>query len=119
MEGLRNNARDVWGKFDMTAMRRASDAVSAAAKDAIARSISPESEKAKQIAERYGAALAAARGGTFDESIRRGIRERFWGQDPRAARYSELVAKLNGAPSVASTVKEWKSIATAVVHHFV
>jgi hypothetical protein len=98
-------------------MRRASDEVSAAAKDAIARSVTPESEEAREIVERYGVALAAARGGTFDESARRGMRERFWGHDPRSARYWELVAKLNGTPSVASTVKEWKWITTAVLHH--
>ena len=33
--------------------------------------------------------------------------ERFCGHDPRAARYWERVATLNGRPSVASTVKEW------------
>jgi len=118
VESLRNNAKEVWGKFDMTAMRRASDEASAAAKDAVARSVAPESEEAKGIVERYGTALAAARGGTFDESTRRGMRERFERHDPRAARYWELVAQLNGTPSVASTVSEWKWISTAVLHHF-
>jgi hypothetical protein len=45
------------------------------------------------------------------------MRERFWGHDPRAARYWQLVAKLNGRENVASTVKEWKWITAAVLHH--
>ena len=118
IESLRKSAKEVWGKFDMTAMRGASDEVAAAAKDAMARRVSPQSEEAKAIAERYGAALAAARGKTFDDSARRAMRERFLGHDPRAARYWELVAVLNGRPSVASTVNEWKWITTAVLHHF-
>jgi DNA-binding transcriptional MerR regulator len=117
VESLRNTAKEVWGKFDMTAMRRASDEVAAAAKDAIARSVAPESAEGKQIVERYGAALAASRDGTFDDGTRRGMRERFERHDPRAARYWELVAKLNGTPSVASTISEWNWIRAAVLHH--
>ena len=118
VESLRNNAKEVWGKFDMTAMRRASDEVSAAAKEAITRSVKPDSEEGKLIVEAYGTALAAARGATFDDRVRRGMRERFWGHDPRSSRYWELVATLNGNPRVASTVAEWKWISAAVIHHF-
>jgi hypothetical protein len=118
VESLRDSAKQVWGKFDMAAMRRASDDVAAAAKDAMAHGVSADSVEARGIVERYGAALATARGGTFDEAARRAIRERFWGHDPRASRYWQLVAKLKGDPSVASTVKEWKWITTAVLHHF-
>jgi DNA-binding transcriptional MerR regulator len=118
VESLRTNAKEVWGKFDMDAMRRAGDEVARSAKDAILRSLTPESNEAKQIVERYGAALAAARGGTFDDATRRGMRDRFERHDPRAARYWELVSALNGTPSVASTVSEWKWITRAVLHHF-
>jgi DNA-binding transcriptional MerR regulator len=118
VESLRTNAKEVWGKFDMEAMRRAGDEVARSAKDAILRSLTPESNEAKQIVERYGAALAAARGGTFDDATRRGMRERFERHDPRAGRYWELVSALNGTTSVASTVSEWKWITRAVLHHF-
>jgi DNA-binding transcriptional MerR regulator len=117
VQNLRENAKEVWGKFDMTAMRRAGDEVAAAARDAIARSIAPDSGEGKQIVEHYGAALAAARGGTFDDTSRRGMRDRFERHDPRAARYWELVAIMNGTPSVASTVREWNWIKSAVLHH--
>src|SRR5262249_20424069 len=59
IENLRRDAKDVWGKFDMEAMRRAGDEAAAAAKDALARAMAPESDEAQQIVERYGAALAA------------------------------------------------------------
>jgi hypothetical protein len=118
IENLRENAKEVWGKFDMEALRRAGDEVAAAAKDAIARSIPPESEEAKRIVERYGAALASAKGGAFDDRTRHGMRERFARHDPRAARYWELVAALNGEPSMAATVEEWNWTKAAVLHHF-
>ena len=117
VQSLRESAKDVWGKFDMAAMRRASDDVMIAAKDAVARGATPESAEAKAVVERYGAALAAAKGGTFDEDTRRGMLERFEKHDPRAARYWELVALLNGTPSTASNVKEWDWIKKAVLHH--
>lgn len=44
----------------MTAMRAAGDDASAAARDALARSVAPESSEAKGVVERYGAALAGA-----------------------------------------------------------
>jgi DNA-binding transcriptional MerR regulator len=118
VESLRQNAKEVWGKFDMTAMRRAGDEVAAAAHDAVARGVTPESAEAKAIVERYGAALAAAKGGAFDDTMRRGMRDRFERHEPRAARYWELVSTLNGTPSVRSNVTEWKWISTAVLHHF-
>jgi DNA-binding transcriptional MerR regulator len=119
IENLRENAKEVWGKFDMEAMRRAGDEVAAAAKDALSRSVPPESEEAKRIVERYGAALAAAKGGAFDHRrMRQGIRERFARHDPRAARYWELVAILNGKSSMAIKVEEWNWVKAAVLHHF-
>ncbi|MGA2451060.1 MAG: MerR family transcriptional regulator [Polyangiaceae bacterium] len=118
VESLRINAKEVWGKFDMTIIRQAGDEVAAAAKEALARAVTPDSEEAKQIVERYATALAAARGGTLDDTMRRGMRDRFERHDPRAARYWELVSTLNGTPSVASTINEWRWITAAVLHHF-
>jgi DNA-binding transcriptional MerR regulator len=118
IQSLRENAKEVWGKFDMTMMRRASDDVMIGAKHAVARGVAAQGDEAKAIVEQYGAALAAAKGGTFDDDTRRGMFERFVKHDPRAARYWELVALLNGTPSMASNVKEWDWIKNAVLHHF-
>ena len=118
IENLRAQAKEVWGRFDMNLMRKAGDDVAAAAKEASANGFGPDSAEARRIVEEYGRALAAARGGTFDDASRRGMRERFERHDPRASRYWELVAVMNGTPSVASTVAEWSWIKTAVLHHF-
>ncbi len=118
VESLRQSAREVWGKFDMAAMRRASDEAAAAAKDALARAVEPESFEARAVVERYGRALAAAKGGAFDDETRRALHERFRSHDPRAARYWELVQTMNGGPGVEGKVREWKWISAAVLHHF-
>jgi DNA-binding transcriptional MerR regulator len=118
IETLRRGAKEVWGKFDMDAMRRAGDEAAASAKDAIARSIAPESEPAKVIVERYGAAMAAAKGSMFDQAARERIRERFAQHDPRASRYWELIGILKGTPGMAGPVAEWKWVKEAVLHHF-
>jgi DNA-binding transcriptional MerR regulator len=118
IENLRRGAKEVWGKFDMEAMRRAGDEVAVAAKDALARSIPPQSEEAKRILDTYGAALAAAKGSAFDDRARRRMRERFAQYDPRAGRYWELVGILNGKTGMASKVEDWNWIKTAVLHHF-
>ncbi len=118
VKSLRDNAKEVWGKFDMVRMKKASDDANAAAKDCMARSIAPQSGEAKEIVERYAAALAAAKGGVLTDETRRGMRERFANQDPRASRYWELLAIMNGTPSTLGTVEEWKWIQAAVLHHF-
>jgi DNA-binding transcriptional MerR regulator len=118
VENLRESAKDVCGKTDMEAMRRAGDEAASLARDAGARAVAPESDEAKRTVERYGAALAAARGCDFDDVFRRGMRERFERQDPRAPLYWELVATMNGTPSVAGNVAEWSWIKAAVTHHF-
>ena len=116
VEGLRQNAKEVWGKFDMMAMRRAGDEAAASAKDALARGASPDSEEAAHIVDAYGRALADAAKKPYDDVFQRGMRERMQRQDPRASRYWELVAMMNGTPSQKSTVAEWAWIRAAVVH---
>jgi DNA-binding transcriptional MerR regulator len=118
VESLRANAKEVWGKFDMAQMRRASDAVMADAKAALARSVPPESFEARAIVDRYGEGLAAAKGAPFGDETRRQLRTRFEVHDPRAERYWNLIAIMKGAPGVANQVAEWKWIRAAVLHHF-
>ena len=121
LENMRANAKDVWGRFDMDAFRRANDEAAAAARDALARGVAPESDDASSIVHRYAEAMTTARGVPFDpsdERIRRGFRERFERQDPRGGRYWELVAILKGAPMVETRVKDWVWIKSAVLHHF-
>jgi DNA-binding transcriptional MerR regulator len=118
VERLRDNAREVWGKFDMSALRRAADEAADLAKDAIRRGAAPESAEAREVVERYGAALAEAKGGTLDDAGRRAIRARFANHDPRATRYWELVGTLKGSGRAPQAVAEWRWITQAVLHHF-
>jgi DNA-binding transcriptional MerR regulator len=118
IENTRKNAKAVWGRFDMEALRHANDEVAASAKDALARSIPPESEEARYIVERYGAAVATAKGGAFDHHTRRRLHEQFAQHDPRESRYWELVGILNSEPCMASKAHEWRWIKVAVLHHF-
>jgi DNA-binding transcriptional MerR regulator len=118
VEHLRDNAREVWGKFDMNALHRASDEAAALASDALRRGVAPESEEAREVIERYGSAMAAAKGGTMDDAGRHAIRERFQHHDPRASRYWELVGTLNGTARAPQAVAEWRWITQAVLHHF-
>ena len=52
-----------------------------------------------------------------DPKFRAGLRERFERQDPRASRYWELVAILNGKHEMSSRVEEWRWIVAATMHH--
>jgi hypothetical protein len=118
VESMRENAKEVWGRFDMAAMRAAGDAVAAEARDARGRGVPPESEEARTIVERYAAALAAAKGTAFGEETRRSIHARFARHDPRAGRYWELVAIINGRPNPSGAMEEWSWIRAAVGCHF-
>lgn len=120
IEGLRDNAKEVWGKFDMEKMRAAGDECAVAAAEAIAKGHGPRSPEARVVIEDYAKKLLDARheGGTFGPKTMRGMRERFARQDPRASRYWELVSTMRGGPSKPSMVAEWNWIREAVLHHF-
>jgi hypothetical protein len=45
------------------------------------------------------------------------LRERFAADDPRSARYRELLAIMNGQPSPSGTSDDRRFIAEAVKHH--
>jgi DNA-binding transcriptional MerR regulator len=120
VENMRANAKDVWGRVDMTAFRQANDEAAAEARSALARGVAPESEEAKAVVVRYALAMGAAQGKAIDledPNVRRGFRERFARQDPRGGRYWELVAVLRGSPMVQTRVDDWKWIGAAVLHH--
>jgi DNA-binding transcriptional MerR regulator len=116
---LRANAQEVWqAGLDMGRLRSANADVVAAARDALARGVAIESADAKALVERYVAALAAVSGrDPSDPRVRAGIRLRFERQDPRASRYWELVAVLNGKHQMSDHVQEWRFIVAALLHH--
>jgi len=119
VESLRASAKDVWKPgFDMGALHAANDKVVELAEDARRRGVLPESDEAKTIIETYLAGLAQGSGSSAaDPKFRAGLRERFERQDPRASRYWELVAILNGKHAMSSRVEEWRWIVAATMHH--
>lgn len=118
VESLRDSARDAWGPgFDVSAMRAANDETLARATEARAHGIAPESDGAKPVVDAYVAAMARAAGNPPDAKFRAGMRQRIQRHDPRASRYWELVAILNGKHEMSSRVDEWKWIVAAAMHH--
>jgi DNA-binding transcriptional MerR regulator len=116
---MRKSARETWnGAFDLAAYKRASDAMLTEAKGALAAGLSPASPAARPIVETYLAGCAAAMGKEPDEAFRRTLRERFEQQDPRAARYWELVAVLNGRAAMEWPAEEWSWFIAAARAHF-
>jgi DNA-binding transcriptional MerR regulator len=115
---LRENAKDAWKPgFDVSVMREANDEALRAATEARASGLAPESDRAKQIVERYVADMARAAGHPANAAFRAGMLERIERQDPRASRYWELVATLGGKHEMSSRVAEWAWIVAAVRRH--
>jgi DNA-binding transcriptional MerR regulator len=119
VEGLRASAADTWKDgFDLAAYKRASDEVIGAARDAQGRGLEPTSTEAKGIVERFVTGLAAASGKPADAAFRAEMRARYEKQDPRASRYWELVAVMNGQPAMTGPAEEWGWVVRALKHHF-
>lgn len=119
IDALRANAKEAWQhKVDLAALKRVNDEVAAEAGATRARGLAPTSPEAAAIVERYVAGLAEASQKPLTDAMRRGVRARFANHDPRAARYWELVATMNGtAPRAVGNVDDWRWIAAAVLHH--
>jgi DNA-binding transcriptional MerR regulator len=118
---LRASAASTWnqpGGLDVRAWQKASEVMVAEARAARDAGTAPESPAAKPVVERFLAACAAASKRAPDATFRRELRERFARQDPRAARYWELVATLHGRPAPASHNAEWAWFVAASRAHF-
>ncbi|WP_437571925.1 MerR family transcriptional regulator [Sorangium sp. So ce542] len=118
VEGMRAAAASTWdGGFDLAAYKRANDEAARAARDASARGVAPSSAAAAPIVEAFVSGLAAAAGKAADEAFRASLLDRYRKHDPRASRYWELVAIMNGQPAQAGRAPEWDWLTEAVKHH--
>jgi hypothetical protein len=118
LENLRADAADTWGGgFDVAAYKRASDEAARAARDARARGVAPSSAEAARIVEGFVSGFAAASGKPADGAFRASLRDRFTRHAPRASRYWELVAIMNGEPVSSGRAPEWDWLTEAVKHH--
>jgi hypothetical protein len=76
--------------------------------DARAAGIAPASPAADPIHDELVAAFADSVGRTADEEYRRDLLEQIrLGYEPRAERYWQLLAKINGWPPIPSTLGNW------------
>lgn len=119
VESLRENAKDAWRPgFDIQAMRELNLQIVALAKEARDRGEAPESEAGKNVVETYFNGLSKCAGRDAENPrFRAGVLERFKRQDPRASRYWELVAILNGKHEMSGHVDDWKWVVAAMMHH--
>jgi DNA-binding transcriptional MerR regulator len=121
VEYLRTSAKETWDrKVDVNVLRQANETASQAAAAARARGDSPESAAGRAIVDAYVEGISKATGKPISEAMKRGVRERFERHDPRASRYWELVAIMNGRPPGAGnapTVADWRFITDAIKHH--
>jgi DNA-binding transcriptional MerR regulator len=100
-------SRELTPDFDHAAYKRASDAMVAAARQAMAKGNTPASPDARAIVDAFVQGAAAAMGKRPDEAFRKSLRARFEEQDPRASRYWELVAILKGRPPAQGPGENW------------
>jgi DNA-binding transcriptional MerR regulator len=118
IERLRENAKEVWGRgIDLALMRKANEETGAAAAAACARGVKPKSEEGRAVVDIFVAGIARASHKPVDAALKRGMRERFAKHDPRAARYWELVAIMNGTEPPVGNVEDWRFVQEAVAHH--
>ncbi len=123
LESMKKGVQETWtADFDLAAYKRASDAMIVEARAAIARGETPQSKEAEAIVDRAFRGFAQAMNKKPDEAFRRMLRDRFDQQDPRAARYWELVEILKGPLQTAEREpwpkEEWAWFVAASTHHF-
>jgi len=121
IEAMRTSAAETWTpSFDANAYKQVCDVMVAEARQASARGARPDEPIGKDIVDRCFVGMARAMGEQPDEAFRRSLRQRFEQQDPRAARYWELVAILRGTAPQADPwpVAEWQWFLAASRAHY-
>ncbi|AKT40544.1 MerR family transcriptional regulator [Chondromyces crocatus] len=118
VESMRGQATTLWKKgFDGAAYQRASGEGIRLGREAIERGVPPT---APEVAERIHSifrAMAAAHGAPADAVFLASLRMQSDRQDPRAARYWELVSTMNGQPPMTESLREWGWLVRALRHH--
>jgi DNA-binding transcriptional MerR regulator len=118
VELQRNRTREAAeNKLDMLKLRNANIEAARAAASARAQGASPASDVGRAVVEGFVGGIADAAGKPVDESLRRGMYERYLSYDPRHARYWELIAIMTGHASAPGSAADWSFIAEAVKLH--
>lgn len=115
---MRASAAESWRPgLDLAAHQAASAEAVAAAQALLARGVAPESDEARPVVERLLTGLAGAMGRPVDAALRREVRDQYARQDPRTARYWQLVGVLAAQDAWQWPDAEWKWLAAAMLHH--
>jgi DNA-binding transcriptional MerR regulator len=119
VEAMRDNTRDVSLRgLDLAKLQNLNVEIGAAALLAQNAGTAPDSAEGRALAERYLIGLAELSGQRAeDPAFRAGVRHYFDRQDPRKARYWQLVSILNGSAPVSSMVAGWGFVLSALRHH--
>ena len=100
---------------DGASMMRLANLVTEKAGAAVDAGIAPTASEAAPYVEELVSAFAAANGRTDDPAYRRELRDQVTsGTDPRAERYWQLLAVINGWPPIPTTVHLWTWFAAAL-----
>jgi len=94
---------------DVDALQRAAVLVAERGAGALEAGIRPGSREAEAVVEEIVEAFGGGEGAAEDPAFRAQLVERFeQGADPRAERYWQLLAVINGWPPVPSTMAAWR-----------
>ena len=94
---------------DPESFRHTATLVAERGSTALAAGINPPSEEARLVIDEIALAFAKASGEENSPAFRTALAERFAsGSDPRAERYWQLLAVINGWPRVPTTVPAWE-----------
>jgi DNA-binding transcriptional MerR regulator len=111
---LRAHAAAVWTPdFDVAAMQRANSDAERAARDALARNVSPASAEAAAVVATLTPLYAAAHGREPNQAFRDWMRAQYENHDPRGARYWELLSIVKGVPAQTGPTAEWAWLVAA------
>lgn len=118
LESMKQSASQTWSEdYDLATGQAASQKAVEAARGFMKEGIAPSNDAVSATVHEFLAGSAAASKREVDDSFKAEMRESFISHDPRAMRYWELVAVINGAPEIQSSVDEWAWLSKAVVHH--
>ena len=103
------------GRPDSGAWQRLSELVAERAGKALADGVDPGSAEARAVADELAAEFAAARGAEDGPELRKRLADELeQGTDPRAERYWQLLAIINGWPPVPTRVPAWQWLIAAL-----
>ena len=119
VESMRDNTREVWTRgLDLPKLQQLNVEIGEAAQLARNAGTVPESAGTRGLVDRYLNGLAELAGQPADDpQFRSAVQQHFERQDPRKARYWQLVSTLNPSAPFSSMYAGWGFFVSALRHH--